>query len=126
MEIPIDFIKHIKTFLPPHPLQHQIEKWDHHELCNKVWYEHCGKKDKKGTYFHTWFFNDSKDKIKAIKEFVKENDFELACYTWSDRRSYEKEIKERLRQNIKWIRGAFRDKIKEQKKREKKNKKQIL
>ena len=114
MEIPNDLIKHIKSFLPPHPLQHQIEKWDHHELCNKVWNEHCGKKNKKGTYFHTWFFNDSRDKINAIKEFVKENNFWLEVYTWSDGRSYEKEIKLRSRQNIKWIRGAFRDKIKEQ------------
>ena len=117
MEIPIDLIKHIKTFFPPHPLQHEIEKWNHDELCIEVWNKHSGKKARKGTYFHKWFFDkfSSQDKIKAIKEFVKENNFHLHLETGHGAvRNYEKAIKLRLKLNIKWIRGYFRDKIKEQ------------
>ena len=115
MEIPNDLIKHIKSFLPPHPLQHQIEEWDHHELCNKVWYEHCGKKDKKGTYFHIWFFNNSQEKIKAIKYCVEENDFWLNLETKGiNGISNEKAIKSKCKHNIKWIRGILRDIIKKQ------------
>ena len=66
MELPQDIINHVKTFLPPHPLQNQISQWNESNLF------HSRKQ-----YFHKWYFSripmqKSKDKIKR---FMNDNDF---------------------------------------------------
>jgi hypothetical protein len=53
MELPQDIINHIKTFLPPHPLQDQIRRWEFENLFSK-----------RKQYFHKFYFSFSMDKKK--------------------------------------------------------------
>ena len=66
MELPQDIINHIKTFLPPHPLQDQIRRWEFENLFSK-----------RKQYFHKFYFSlFPMDKRKdKITRFIKENDF---------------------------------------------------
>ena len=66
MELPQDIINHIKTFLPPHPLQHQISRWEIDNLLSKY-----------KQRFHKWFFSPMcmQKKKEKITRFIKENDF---------------------------------------------------
>ena len=45
MELPRDVMNHIKTFLPPHPLQNEISRWKMSNLHSK--YKQS---------FHKWYF----------------------------------------------------------------------
>ena len=66
MELPQDIINHIKTFLPPHPLQDQIRRWEFENLFSK-----------RKQYFYKFYFSlFPMDKRKEkITRFIKENDF---------------------------------------------------
>jgi len=57
MELPQDIMNYVKTFLPPHPLQKEINNWNLY-----------GKQ-----YFHTWFFDQYKmwETQMKIKKFVE-------------------------------------------------------
>ena len=61
MELPQDVINHVKTFLPPHPLQRDIKIWSH---CRR-------------DYFYKWYFSDisMQKKKEKIKRFIDTNDF---------------------------------------------------
>jgi len=59
MELPQDIMNYVKTFLPPHPLQKEMNKWSRKQ------------------YFNKWYFDQydmQKTKMK-IKQFVDDNDF---------------------------------------------------
>ena len=66
MELPQDVMNHIKTFLPPHPLQDQIRHWEIDNLLSKY------QKN-----FYRWYcFNYVMEKKKEkITRFIKDNDF---------------------------------------------------
>jgi hypothetical protein len=61
MELPQDVMNHIKTFLPPHPLQNKIKLWSRRD------------------YFYKWYFSDHwqgmQKKKDKIKRFIDRNDF---------------------------------------------------
>jgi hypothetical protein len=59
MELPSDLLNHIKTFLPPHPLQREINLWS----------RRC--------YFNRWYFDNQRtiDKKRKIARFIDHNDF---------------------------------------------------
>ena len=66
MELPQDVMNHIKTFLPPHPLQDQIKRWDIDNLFFK-----------RKQYFHKWYFSPvcMQKKKEKITRFISDNDF---------------------------------------------------
>ena len=65
MELPQDIMNHIKTFLPPHPLQDQIKRWEFENLFSK-----------RKQYFHKFYFTFfSMDKKEKITRFISDNDF---------------------------------------------------
>ena len=66
MELPQDIINHVKTFLPPHPLQNEISRWKMSNLHSK--YKQS---------FHKWyFFGPYMEKRKEkMKRFIDNNDF---------------------------------------------------
>ena len=66
MELPQDVINHVKTFLPPHPLQHQISRWETSNLFSK-----------RKQYFHKWYFSllSMEKKKEKITRFISDNDF---------------------------------------------------
>ena len=59
MELPSDIMNFIKEFIPPHPLQREINMWS------------------RNTHFYRWYFaKDSSTKRKdKIKRFIEDNDF---------------------------------------------------
>ena len=59
MELPQDVMNHIKTFLPPHPLQNKIKLWSRRD------------------YFYKWYFSDTsmQKKKEKRKRFINDNDF---------------------------------------------------
>ena len=64
MELPQDVMNHIKTFLPPHPLQDQIRHWEIDNLLTKY------KKN-----FYRWYFFGMEKKKEKITRFISDNDF---------------------------------------------------
>jgi len=101
MELPQDIKNHIKTFLPPHPLQDQIRRWEFENLYSK-----------RKQYFHKFYFSFSMDKKKEkITRFMKENDFWIKISGLSNEKAVKlkhrcyldkKRMKEKLKQmNIK-------------------------
>ena len=64
MELPQDVMNHIKTFLPPHPLQDQIKRWEIDNLLSKY------KKN-----FYRWYFFGMEKKKEKITRFISDNDF---------------------------------------------------
>ena len=64
MELPQDIKNHMKTFLPPHPLQNEISRWKVSNLHSKY------KKN-----FYKWHFFGMDIKKEKITRFIKENDF---------------------------------------------------
>ena len=68
MELPQDVMNHIKTFLPPHPLQKDINIWSR-------W-----RKD----YFYKWYFSD----IIMQKKKDKSNDSLILMTIGSKRVDY--------------------------------------
>ena len=100
MELPQDVMNHIKTFLPPHPLQNKISLWNRH------------RRD----YFYKWYFSDismqgMQKKQEKIKRFIDNNDFWINMSGLSNEKAVKlkhrafldnKRMKEKLKQmNIK-------------------------
>ena len=100
MELPQDIINHIKTFLPPHPLQDQIRRWEFENLFSK-----------RKQYFHKFYFSLMCMKKEKITRFIKENDFWIKISGLSNEKAVKlkhrcyldkKRMKEKLKQmNIK-------------------------
>ena len=59
MNFPSDLVAYIKEFLPPHPLQKEINVW----------------KRTKRTYFYKHYFQNKSDQKEKIKRFIDHNDF---------------------------------------------------
>jgi len=59
MELPSDIITYIKSFLPPHPLQKEINMWSRKQYFYKCYFDKT---------------NSQKQRHK-IKRFVEDNDF---------------------------------------------------
>ncbi len=79
MELPQDIKNHIKTFLPPHPLQNEISRWEFENLFSK-----------RKQYFHKFYFCFfSMDKKEKLTRFINDNDFWIKM----SRLSNEKAIK---------------------------------
>jgi hypothetical protein len=79
MELPQDIKNHIKTFLPPHPLQNEISRWEFENLFSK-----------RKQYFHKFYFSFfSMDKKEKLTRFINDNDFWIKM----SRLSNEKAIK---------------------------------
>ena len=97
MELPQDVMNHIKTFLPPHPLQKDIDIWSR-------W-----RKD----YFYKWYFSDisMQKKKEKRKRFIDINDHWIKTSGLSNEKAVKlkhrcyldnKRMKEKLKQmNIK-------------------------
>ncbi len=66
MELPQDVMNNVKTFLPPHPLQNRISRWEVSNLFSK-----------RKVSFHKWYFSFSsmEKKKEKITEFISDNDF---------------------------------------------------
>jgi hypothetical protein len=100
MELPQDVMNHIKTFLPPHPLQDQIRHWEIDNLLTKY------KKN-----FYRWYFFGMEKKKEKITRFIKDNDFWIKLSGLSNEKAVKlkhrcyldkKRMKEKLKQmNIK-------------------------
>jgi hypothetical protein len=79
MELPQDVMNYVKTFLPPHPLQDQIKRWEFENLFSK-----------RKQYFHKFYFSFfSMDKKEKLTRFINDNDFWIKM----SRLSNEKAIK---------------------------------
>ena len=79
MELPQDIKNHMKTFLPPHPLQNEISRWEFENLFSK-----------RKQYFHKFYFSFfSMDKKEKLTRFINDNDFWIKM----SRLSNEKAIK---------------------------------
>ena len=98
MELPRDVMNHIKTFLPPHPLQDQIKRWDFDNLFSK-----------RKQYFHKWYFSPMcmQKKKEKITRFISDNDFWIKVSGLSNEKAVKlkhkyfldkKRIKEKLKQ----------------------------
>ena len=96
MELPQDVMNHIKTFLPPHPLQDQIRHWEIDNLLTKY------KKN-----FYRWYFFGMEKKKEKITRFIKDNDFWIKLSGLSNEKAVKlkheyfldkKRIKEKLKQ----------------------------
>ena len=97
MELPQDIMNHIKTFLPPHPLQDQIKRWEFENLFSK-----------RKQYFHKFYFSFfSMDKKEKITRFISDNDFWIKMSRLSNEKAVKlkhrcyldkKRMKEKLKQ----------------------------
>jgi hypothetical protein len=96
MELPQDVMNHIKTFLPPHPLQDQIRHWEIDNLLSKY------KKN-----FYRWYFFRMEKKKEKITRFISDNDFWIKVSGLSNEKAVKlkheyfldkKRIKEKLKQ----------------------------
>jgi len=100
MELPQDVMNHIKSFLPPHPLQNEISRWKISNLHSK--YKQS---------FHRWYFFHMEKKKDKITRFMSDNDFWIKVSGLSNEKAVKlkhrcfldkKRMKEKLKQmNIK-------------------------
>ena len=97
MELPQDVMNHIKTFLPPHPLQNEISRWKMSNLHSK--YKQS---------FHKWCFSFDMEKRKEkMKRFIDTNDHWIKTSGLSNEKAVQlkhrafldnKRMKEKLKQ----------------------------